>query len=203
MAKKKNRRPSSPKPPIETPDNNDLAVFDPGADLGEPVRDFSPTGVPDPNRRLGRSGPVWFLFGLILTVIFLIGIFIFNPTQVDAPPLQATAGVAGGVAVPSPTPVLPTPTPVPPTPTPVPILEPGAQVRVANTDGQGIRLRADASTESITYEIVNEGDLFEVLEPSNDYESYPVEAEGYQWVRIQGEDGLTGWTIRDYLAPVQ
>ncbi len=157
--------------------------------------------LPDPNRRLGRTGPMWGAIFLILVVILaLILLFQRGKDTPEVPAIQVTAGAPGGMILPTEV-VEPTATPLPPTATPIPVLEVGQRVQVANTDGEGIRLRDEPSTSSLTLELYKDGDLFTVMEPSSDYSAYPVEAEGYRWYRIRAEDGLVGWTVYDFLAP--
>ena len=158
--------------------------------------------LPNPNRRLGRTGPLWGALFLIVAVILVLILLLRGGDDTPATPaIQVTAGAPGGLILPTEA-VEPTATPLPPTPTPIPVLEVGQTVRIANTDGEGIRLRADASTNSITYDIYRDGDLFTVVEPSSDYTGYPVEAEGYRWYRVRAEDGLVGWTVYEFLEPV-
>ncbi|MEZ4832904.1 MAG: hypothetical protein R2873_13085 [Caldilineaceae bacterium] len=92
---------------------------------------------------------------------------------------------------------------VEPAATPMPIFEAGQRVIVANTEGQGIRLRNQPNRGALTLEIIEEGAAFTVLNPDGDYTEYPVEADGYRWYRIQIADSpgenLTGWAAADFL----
>lgn len=63
----------------------------------------------------------------------------------------------------------------------------------AETKDRGLRLYATASFSSATREIYNSGDRFTLVEPSEDFEVYPVEVEGVSWVRVRDSDGLLGW----------
>lgn len=84
-------------------------------------------------------------------------------------------------------------------------LVPGQRVVVGNTNGQGIRLRSAPGTASLTLAIYNDGSVFTVLNPGGDHNVYPVNADGYQWYRIQIADSpgenLTGWAAADFLIP--
>ena len=126
-----------------------------------------------------------------------------TPMTDTAASVQEAAAATATAIPPTSTPVPPTATPLPPTATPIPVLQVGQRVQIANTDGEGIRFRSDASTASLTQEIYNDGALFTVLEPGGDYDSYPVEVEGLRWYRLQADDGLVGWTLYDFLAPVE
>lgn len=178
------------------PEPTDASAYRPPAETAQ-------AALPDPNRRLGRTGPLWGALVVILAVVLTLFLLLRgdgNETP-TVPAIQVTAGAPGGALIPTETP-LPTATPLPPTATPIPVLAPGQRVRIANTDNEGIRFRADASTQSITQEIYNDGAIFTVLEPSGDYDSYPVEAEGFRWYRLQADDGLVGWTVYEFLEVV-
>jgi hypothetical protein len=136
---------------------------------------------------------------VILAVILALFLLMRDGGSTPAvPEIQVTAGAPGGAIIPTEEPTA-TAIPPTPTPTPIPVLQPGQRVQIANTDGEGIRFRADASTESLTQEIYNDGTRFTVLEPSGDYDGYPVEAQGFRWYRLQADDGLVGWTVYEFL----
>ncbi|MFZ1756795.1 MAG: hypothetical protein WAU10_23800 [Caldilineaceae bacterium] len=82
-------------------------------------------------------------------------------------------------------------------------LSAGMQVIVANTNGQGIRLRSTPGTAALTLGIYNDGAPFLVLSPGGDYGDYPVQADGYLWYRIRvvndPADQLVGWAAGDFL----
>lgn len=54
-------------------------------------------------------------------------------------------------------------------------------------------LYADASAGATVLAAYPPGTYLTSLEPSGDYESYPVERDGIAWVRIRSRDGLVGW----------
>jgi hypothetical protein len=164
---------------------------------------------PKTRRQMGRTGPFWLIGGVLLaavviTVFFVTGgMDIVGESREQGEP-QGVAGQPGGAALPAET-VMPTSTPLPPTPTPVSVLRIGQEVQIGNTEGQGIRLRADAGLAAITQAIYNDGRIFVVLEPGSGFSGYPVEKDGHEWYRIRvaddPDDQLVGWTVRTYLIP--
>ncbi len=164
---------------------------------------------PPPTRKLGRTGPVWVLGGIALVLI--AGLVWFGISR-----LMGTAEVSSStpsepavqqVAADAPTPAPPTNTPGP-TPTPTPILLPiNANVTVANTDGQGVLLRADPGRAGVFIQTVEEGVTMVVLEadPELNHSEYPVPLDGYLWYRMRvpgvlDEDGnpLVGWSASEF-----
>jgi hypothetical protein len=89
-----------------------------------------------------------------------------------------------------------TETPVPTdTATPVPAVMTGGQVVVQGTEGQQLRLRAGPALTQETLRIVEEGTILKVLEG-------PEASDGFQWWKVQTDDGATGWVAGDWLVPV-
>lgn len=108
-------------------------------------------------------------------------------------PTATLAPTAMAVATPT---AVPTDTPVPvPTATPVPVVMPGIQVVVQGTEGQQLRLRAGPALENVTLRILDEGTKLKVLEG-------PEASDGFQWWRVETEDGLIGWVAGNWLVPV-
>ena len=92
--------------------------------------------------------------------------------------------------------VTPTNTLVPTaTATPVPEVMPGAQVIVTGTEGQQLSLRAGPALTQDRLRIVEEGTVLKVLEG-------PEVANGFQWWKVQTDDGLVGWVAGNWLVPV-
>lgn len=164
---------------------------------------------PPPTRKLGRTGPVWVLGGFALVLIAglvwlgitrLTGSSESSTTEPSEPTVQQ-------VAADSPTPEPPTSTPGP-TPTPTPILLPiNANVTVANTDGQGVLLRAEPGRAGDFIQTVEEGVMMVVLDadPESDHSEYPVPLDGYLWYRMRvpgtlDEEGnpLVGWSASNF-----
>ncbi len=162
-------------------------------------------------RRLGRTVPFWWLIGALVLGIVVVAFLFFRD---DSSPAQEPPALEASPETATPLEVLPEgqatapaveeaqPTPVPTAP---PVFEVGQQVVVANTDGEGIRLRSAPGLGSLTLEIYEEGRAFQILEPGPEYPTYPVEADGYRWYRVQvaddPEDQLSGWVAGEFLAP--
>lgn len=90
----------------------------------------------------------------------------------------------------------PTDTPVPTaTATPVPEVMPGAQVIVTGTEGQQLSLRAGPALTQDRLRVVEEGAVLTVLQG-------PEVADGFQWWKVQTDDGLVGWVAGNWLVPV-
>jgi hypothetical protein len=72
----------------------------------------------------------------------------------------------------------------------------GATVEVANTDGAGVNVRSDASTTSDVLTVFLDGTQIQVIDG-------PVEAEGFVWWQITGNEVSAGWIVDDYLNVVE
>ena len=68
-------------------------------------------------------------------------------------------------------------------------------VRVANTDGDGMRFRLGAGMDYVTSEILDEGTTLVVV-------GGPEEADGFTWWRLQKADGAIGWGVEGFLVIV-
>jgi hypothetical protein len=169
----------------------------------------APTAGRSRGRRLGNTTPFWLMgSGLILVLVLAVWlIFLRGGDEADreltaAPGLVGSAAISQGAVEAEP---VAEPTPEPdPTATAIPVFTAGQVVVVTNTAGAGIRLRSQPGTGSTVLDIYQEGDRFLVLNPDGEYSSYPVEADGYRWYRIQitgnPEENLTGWAAGDFLA---
>jgi len=67
-------------------------------------------------------------------------------------------------------------------------------LRIANTDGQGARLRAEPSREAEALAVLPDGALVQALGPV-------LERDDLDWRRVRTEDGSEGWIAADLLAP--
>jgi hypothetical protein len=65
-----------------------------------------------------------------------------------------------------------------------------------------VALHADTTLDSLVLDTINAGVAMTVIEPSGADVTYPVENEGYGWVRVRSADGLVGWAITDGLSRV-
>lgn len=102
----------------------------------------------------------------------------------EMPPLEGEAAAASDAAQAEAAPASP------PTATPLPVLTPG----MALVAGEGgLALRALPDPASPIREVYDAGAAFIVLEPSGDYDTYPVEGGGLPWYRVRASDGLVGW----------
>jgi hypothetical protein len=150
------------------------------------------------DRRRGMAG--WqMLAALAIVLIAAIGLCQvtglakrLRPLAIPTPTPTATL-VPTATALPT---LTPTDTPVPTaTATPVPVIMPGGQVIVKGTEGQQLRLRAGPALTNATLRILTEGTALKVLEG-------PEASDGFQWWRVQTDDGLVGWVAGDWLVPV-
>lgn len=164
---------------------------------------------PPPTRKLGRTGPVWVLGGITLVLIagvVWLGITRFTGSEgsVTEPPSEPSVQQ---VAAEEPTPAPPTNTPGPePTPTPM-LLPVNANVIVGETEGQGVKLRAQPGLSGDLVEIIAEGTTMVVLDadPDAQHSEYPVPSDGYLWYRMRvtgmvDDDGnpLVGWSASEF-----
>ncbi len=151
-----------------------------------------------------RRPPPWqILVALVLVLVAFAGLCqvtgLARLLRPQATPTSAPTAtiVPTAMAVPTATSiptVVPTDTPVP-TATPAPAIGPGGQVIVQGTEGQQLRLRAGPALDNVTLRILDEGTKLTVLEG-------PEASDGFQWWRVQTEDGLIGWVASDWLVPV-
>lgn len=165
--------------------------------------------VPRPTRKLGRTGPVWVIGGITLVVIAgLVWLGISRLTgSSESTTTAPSEPTVQQVAADAPTPQPPTSTPGP-TPTATPVLLPiNANVIVANTDGQGVLLRAEPGRAGDFIQTVEEGETMVVLDadPESDHAEYPVPLDGYLWYRMRvpgslDDEGnpLVGWSASSF-----
>jgi hypothetical protein len=69
-------------------------------------------------------------------------------------------------------------------------------LRIANTDGQGARLRAGPSADSEAIAVLADGEVVQAVGPAH------VEA-GQAWRQVRAQDGTVGWVAADLLVPVE
>ena len=68
-------------------------------------------------------------------------------------------------------------------------------MKVGDTSGANLRLRASPGLDSITFKIVTDGAVLEVL-------SGPEKADNYTWWRLKDEVGAVGWGAENWLIPL-
>lgn len=74
--------------------------------------------------------------------------------------------------------------------TPLPVLTPGMALVAGEA---GLALHALPDPGSPIREVYDAGAAVIILEPSGDYDTYPVEGGGLPWYRVRAADGLVGW----------
>ena len=163
--------------------------------------------MPPPRRKLGRTGPVWVLGGIVLVIV--AGLVWLAVSRLTGAPEEVAQEVAEPTveqveeATPTSTPPTATPEPQPePTRVLLPVL---SNVIVAGTEGQGVMLRQEPNVNGTFVTIITEGEQAIVLEPEPADEKYPVDADGFLWyrIRVPGQvdgDGnpLAGWSASNF-----
>ncbi|HEX8219543.1 MAG TPA: hypothetical protein VF914_10055 [Chloroflexia bacterium] len=105
-------------------------------------------------------------------------------------PTQTAQALASPAVSPATTPATPTPAP---TSTPVP-----EYVQVANTGGQGVRLRKEPRQNAEFEVVAKEGTVFQVIGPDTPDENNPQDV----WRNVVlPNDGRAGYVLKRYLAP--
>ena len=165
--------------------------------------------APPPSRKLGRTGPVWVLGGTALVLIAaLVWLGVSRLTGLEESNSEAPSEPSvQQVVAEEPTPAPPTSTPGPdPTPTPM-LLPVNSNVIVGETEGQGVKLRAQPGLAGDLVEIIAEGTTMVVLDadPDSQHAEYPVPSDGYLWYRMRvtgmnDEEGnpLVGWSASEF-----
>lgn len=165
--------------------------------------------APPPTRKLGRTGPVWVLGGF--AIVLIAGLVWLGITRLlgssEGSTVAPSEPTVQQVAADAPTPEPPTSTPGP-TPTPTPILLPiNANVTVANTDGEGVLLRAEPGKLGPIIQTFEEGKTMVVLaaDPESDHSEYPVPLDGFLWYRMRvpgmldkEDNPLVGWSASNF-----
>ena len=165
--------------------------------------------APPPTRKLGRTGPVWVLGGITLVLIagvVWLGISRLVGSEESSTEAPSEPSVQQVVAE-EPTPAPPTNTPGPdPTATPM-LLPVNSNVIVGETEGQGVKLRAQPGLAGDLVEIIAEGTTMVVLDadPDSQHSEYPVPSDGYLWYRMRvtgmvddAGKPLIGWSASEF-----
>ena len=119
------------------------------------------------------------------------------PAESTAPQATATDEATTDEATVEPTATAtrqPTATPRPTAVVDAPVLAAGDMVGAV--EGR-VEIYADASLDALVLDSFGTGVELEVLDPSGDYETYPVEVDGHGWARVRAADGLVGWVMTD------
>jgi hypothetical protein len=127
--------------------------------------------------------------GLALAVVVVVGVSWAAAPRADRPLAVAVAHIE---EPPVPT-AVPTPIPPPPPPTPEPVAE---RLKVANTNGAGVNLRARAGERAQRLKTVPEGTTLEVIGADET-------ADGFVWRNVRDANGTAGWVAGKFVARVQ
>jgi hypothetical protein len=151
-----------------------------------------------------KRAPSWQMaLALALVAIALFGLCRVSGLWVRLRPSPTPTGTSAPLATRT---LLPTwtvtgtsmPTPAPSatmTSTVVPVVKPGVSVVVSGTGAQQLRVRSGPGLTYATLSTMADGSRLRVLDG-------PEAADGYQWWKVQAEDGQEGWVAGDWLSPV-
>lgn len=155
----------------------------------------------------------WFLNPLVVGGALIVAMLLLGATlalvyftRPGPSPVQQATAVLNVISAPTVTPIPPTATavltptsslPVPPPPVSGTISV-GAYVQIANTGGDGLRLRIDPGLAGEVRVLGAEAEVFEVSDG-------PKEVDGFTWWYLEGlyDQTRRGWAVANYLAVVQ
>ncbi|TET49600.1 MAG: hypothetical protein E3J64_09410 [Anaerolineales bacterium] len=171
----------------------------PGKRAGDDYFEESATAAGRAKRELATIPPrVWIMATIaLLMVVAVCGLWALYLLR-----------EGGGLAGPSPTPIVWTPTQGP-SPTPAatetvaatPTLSPnvgvGSRVMIADTEGQGLSLRAGPGADYLRMDIALQGEVFFVSDG-------PVRSGGATWWKLRdpADAERSWWAVGNYLQPV-
>jgi hypothetical protein len=154
-----------------------------------------------------RSWPVWAL-GLLMVAVIIMAVVLgmqILEDQHSPKSEKLITPVVGGMSLSGPTALPTASSPVEtvsqsPTLTTAPFqFTPG---RLVATKDTSVALYSDASSSAVPMDSYGLGARFTVLESTGDYDEYPVEYDGRQWIRVRSADGLAGWVATDSVVPL-
>lgn len=168
-----------------------------------------PDKKPKPQVRRRVTLPPWALLAILVGVIILLCVglvLIVQAIRRDgeekiAVPTYTSTGAVAATNTPLPADTTPTITPTNTVALPITtpegtpsgtIIEPGATVVVKGTQGVGLRLRAEPTTEGQLVTAAREGVVLTVIDG-------PEEADGYVWWKVRTPDGKEGWGAANWL----
>ncbi len=129
------------------------------------------------------------LLGLALAIVVVVGVSWAASPRADRPLALAVAHVEPPpVAT-----VVPTPIPPPSPPAPEPVVE---RLKVANTNGSGVNLRARAGERGQRLKTMPEGAALEVIGANET-------ADGIIWRNVKDASGTSGWVAGKFVARTQ
>jgi hypothetical protein len=134
---------------------------------------------------------------LALAVFVVVGVsWMAAPRRAERPLAIAAAGAVAEAPVAQLVPTV-VPTPIPPPPTPVPQPTPVVErVKVFNTRGAGVNLRATASEKGQRLKSMPEGAVLEIVGTDQT-------ANGLTWRNVRDASGTSGWMAGQFLTRVQ
>jgi hypothetical protein len=132
------------------------------------------------------------LVGLVLAVTLVVGVtWLASIRRPDARvPVREAPAVSPMAETEPPVVVIPTPIPPPPVRDPAPAAP--ERLKVANTRGQGVNLRADASERAARIKVLPEGTLLEPV-------AGPEGAGGGVWQHVREPSGAVGWVASSFV----
>jgi uncharacterized protein YgiM (DUF1202 family) len=131
--------------------------------------------------------------GLALAVLFVVSIaWMATPRQLVRP--STVVAVSPASEVPAPVQVVPTPIPPPAIAAPEP--PPVEKVRVANTNGSNLNLRAKAGERGERLKSVPEGSVLEVV-------GEDATADGLVWRNVRDTAGTSGYVAAKFVVKEQ
>jgi hypothetical protein len=139
----------------------------------------------------------------ILIVVILLVAVVFLSGSDDADVATEVTPVSGGAEVPTSLAELEatdSETEKDGTPEPLAV---GTQVTSISASGDGTRLFSDADEDSLLMEILLDGDLLVIVEPSGDHDGYPAWNDESEWYRVRTSEGLVGWAKAEQLMPTE
>jgi hypothetical protein len=134
------------------------------------------------------------VIGLALAIFVVVGVsWLAAPRRAERPMALAAAAAVEPPPAPIAT-VVPTPIPAPAVaPEPAPVVE---RVKVSNTLGSGVNLRAKAGERAPRLKTMPEGAVLEIIGTDQT-------ADGLIWRNVRDTNGTSGWTAGKFLTKVQ
>jgi predicted membrane-bound mannosyltransferase len=168
-----------------------------------------PDKKPRPQARRRVTLPPWALLAILVGIIILlcVGLVMIvqairrGPEEETPVPTSTVTALMAATDTAMPLDTTPTITPTATmelpisTPESTPsgtIIEPGVTVVVEGTQGAGLRVRAEPSTDGRLVTAVREGTTLTVTDG-------PEEADGYVWWKVRAPDGKEGWGAANWL----
>jgi hypothetical protein len=143
----------------------------------------------------------WVIIGAVITASLLLGASFLAAGLLSPNPMDSYGGGAVLTVIP-----LPTATPTPtlsltlntPTAQPPNGIQVGGFVQIADTEGEGLRLRRDPSLNGEIVYLGLEGEIFQV-------KGGPEDRDGYLWWQLVAplNADRTGWAVSNYLEAAQ